>query len=393
MSADSALGAPAVHEVPLEPAAEAVVFCGVDKPFERVAVPDVLLREGELLAQIELATVCGSDLRTVAGERLAQVPLVLGHEQVGRVVAFGPGSPARASDGSELRIGDRIVWAVAIDCGACRMCRRGIPNKCEQLHKYGHERMRRGWELSGGVATHTHLQPRTTIVRVPEHLPAQVLAPASCATATIMAAVEAAEEIRPLRGEIVVVSGCGMLGLTAIAAARGAGATVVAVDVDSSRRELARRFGAEAAASPGVRAVRSAIADAAARRPDWGGSGRVGFGVAFELSGAEGSVQTLLECSDVGAAIVLAGSVFPAPSVPLSAELVVRGLLTIRGVHNYRPEHLERAVRFLQAADASLFAQLVADIVPFAHAEFALTTHAVRGTRVGVRPDWPQMQP
>ncbi len=386
MTTHSLAGAPPTTEVRLDPAAEAVVFLGAGKRFERIAVPDLLLHEGEVLVKVELATVCGSDLHTVAGNRPAAVPLVLGHEQVGRVAALGPGKPARASDGTPLAIGDRVVWVEVVDCGTCRACRRGLTNKCERLQKYGHERMRRGWELSGGVATHVHLLPRTAIVRAPEALPAEMLAPASCATATVMAAVECAEQARPLAGEIVVVTGCGMLGLTAIAVAREAGATVVAVDTDSTRRALAMRFGAEAAIGQGTRVLRATIADVVSRRRELRGSRVQGFGVGFECSGAGSAVEALFDNADIGATIVLAGSVFPSAPVALSAEAVVRGLLTIRGVHNYRVEHLERAVAFLERADAALFSDLVGDAVPFTHAEFALTTPAARGTRVGIRP-------
>ena len=372
--------------LPIDPPAEALVFRGLGHPFERIAVPEIVLHEGELLVRVELATVCGSDLHTVTGARTAPAPLVLGHEQVGRVVAAGPGRRARTVDGAEVEVGDRVVWGVAVDCGRCRMCRRGMPHKCESLQKYGHERMRRGWELNGGIATHVHLLARTPIVRVPEDLPAEVLAPASCATATVMAALAAAEELRPIAGELLVVSGCGMLGLTAIAAAVEAGAVVVAVDPDPSRRALARQFGATVVAEPGVGALRAALLTAS--RPGRGRrvAGAAGFGVALELSGSNAAIEALLDCAETGATIVLAGSVFPAPPVALSAEAVVRRLLTIRGVHNYRPEHLERAVRFLERADRVAFASLVGEVVPFERAELAFAHPATVGTRVAVRP-------
>ncbi|MBX3094894.1 MAG: alcohol dehydrogenase catalytic domain-containing protein, partial [Cryobacterium sp.] len=312
------VAAPAVGrgiELRLEPPAEALVFMGADRPLERIAVTEVLLREGEALVAVELATVCGSDVHTAVGHRRAPAPLVLGHEQVGRIVAFGPGARARAIDGSALSVGDRVVWGVALDCGKCRLCRRGHRNKCERIAKFGHERLRRGWELSGGLATHVHLPARTSIVRVGDDLPAAVLAPASCATATVAAALDAAETLRPLADEIVVVSGCGMLGLTAIAMASRACARVIGVDPDPTRRALAGRFGARAVAEPGVAAIRTAV-DRVARRNE-----RVdGFGVALELSGANDAITDILAAAGIGATIVLAGSVFTAPPVPLSAE-------------------------------------------------------------------------
>ena len=369
-------------EVRLEPAAEAVVFRGPDRPLERIAVPELTLHPREALVEVELATVCGSDVHTVAGHRRVAVPQVLGHEQVGRVVALGPGDPARTLDGARLRVGDRIVWGVVIDCGSCRQCRRGHPQKCESLQKYGHEQMRRGWELSGGFATHVHLLPRTPIVRVPEELPAEVLAPASCATATITAAIAAAAQVRALDGELVVVAGCGMLGLTAIAMATELGARVVAVDPDPARRALAAHFGAKASAEPRTVRVHEALRRTAHRRQ----RDAIGHGVAIEASGHPDSIGMLIDTADTGATIVLVGSVFTAPPLPLHAEQLVRRLLTIRGVHNYRPEHLAQAVGFLERSDHRAFAALVGETVPLEQAAEALARPAARGARIGIRP-------
>ena len=65
----------------------------------------------------------------------------------------------------------------------------GMPQKCRELRKYGHEKIAPRWELTGGFATHVHLRAGTAIVRVGEDLPASVLAPASCGTATAWAAL------------------------------------------------------------------------------------------------------------------------------------------------------------------------------------------------------------
>lgn len=373
-----------VSELRLEPAAEAVVFRGPDHGLERIAVATVVLAAGEALVEVELATVCGSDLHTVEGRRRVAVPQVLGHEQVGRIVALGPGEPVRTVDGLPLSVGDRVVWSVVVDCGECRNCRHCMPQKCEQLRKYGHEQMRRGWQLSGGIATHVHLVARTAIVRVPEALPAEVLAPASCATATVAAAIEAAA-VRPLHEEVVLVSGCGMLGLTAVAFAKELGAIVVAVDPDPSRRDLALRFGADAVSDAAVDAIRSGIA-AAAREARVPVEATPGFTAALELSGSNAAIGILLETADIGATIVLAGSVFTAPAIPLSAESVVRRLLTIRGVHNYRPDHLVKAAAFLARADPQAFGALVGEILPWDEATEALSRPATTGTRIGIRP-------
>ncbi|WP_348003292.1 zinc-binding dehydrogenase [Pseudolysinimonas sp.] len=359
---------------------EARVFRGVGVPFEAVAVPEVVLAHGEAIVAVELATICGSDVHTVQGSRTSPLPLVLGHEQVGRVVAVGPGRAPHTVDGLEVRVGQRVVWSVAIDCGRCRYCRVGLFQKCINLQKYGHARMARGWELSGGFASHVHLRARTPIVVVDEEAPAELLAPASCSTATVMAALAAVRAIRSLQGAVVAISGCGMLGLTAVVASVAEGATVIATDPDRDRRESAREFGASAVGDGTADGLQQALRKIPA--------GRAGYTIALELSGSPSAVQSLLGAADIGAVLVLVGSVAPTSTVSVDPEQVVRRMLTIRGVHNYAPEHLLQAVRFLERPESAKLATMVGDVHPLAGIESAmLHARAHSSVRVGLRPE------
>jgi putative phosphonate catabolism associated alcohol dehydrogenase len=212
------------------------------------------------------------------------------------------------------------------------------------LQRYGHERMRRGWELSGGFATHGHILDGTPIVPVPEEVPAAVLAPASCATATVTAALEAAAEITPVEGGLVLIAGAGMLGLTAAAMAAEAGAHVVVSDPDAARRDAALEFGAGAVSDP--RSPSESALGLAAALVRVGGRGAEPT-IALELSGAASAARSLLAALDVGGVLVVAGSVSPGPELAIDPEQLVRRLLTVRGVHNYAPRHLQQAVHFL----------------------------------------------
>ena len=367
--------------VSVYPSATAMVWPGEGHRHEAVAVPGVRLAPGDVLVEVELATVCGSDVHTVLGHRSAPTPLVLGHEQVGRVVALGRGG-AKTTDGHRVSLGERVVWSVAVPCGRCVRCRRGLPQRCLNLQKYGHERMRRGWELSGGFATHTHILDGTPIVPVPDDLPAAVLAPASCSTATVAAALEAASEIVPLDGALVLIAGAGMLGLTAAAMATEAGARVVVSDPVPERRQAALAFGAAAIVDP--RAPADSPSGLATALGKAGGRAAAPT-VALELSGTAAAVRSLLATVDVGGVLVLVGSVFPGPDLAVSPEQLVRRLLTIRGVHNYAPRHLEQAVRFLADGGRRYpFAEQVGVVFPLEEVDAALA--ATGHPRVGVRP-------
>ncbi len=103
--------------------ARAQVFEGPDLGlrYQTLALPE-RLGPGEVLVQIELATICGSDLHTIAGHRREPVPAVLGHEAVGRVIA-AEGRP-------DLQPGDRVSWTIADSCGQCQPCDRCRRRSC-----------------------------------------------------------------------------------------------------------------------------------------------------------------------------------------------------------------------------------------------------------------------
>jgi alcohol dehydrogenase len=320
-----------------------------------ISIRDVQLPElhtSQILVRVLGCTLCGSDLHSVDGRRSVPVPTVLGHEIVGQIVAMGSDAPTQDISQQPLRIGDRVTWAIVASCGTCFYCERDLPQKCLQSVKYGHERVRPGQELLGGLAEYCLLMPGTAIVRLPEELPLSVACPANCATATVVAAMEAAGQVN---GRNVCIFGAGMLGLTACAMARSLGASiVVCVEPDVGRRERSLQFGATHA-SDGTN-LSSVIQQAGLLH---------GVDAVLELSGHPSTFEAAWPHLRTGGTLVLVGSVFPAPPVPLACEQLVRRQLTIRGIHNYAPRHLLSAVEFLKLHHVDYpFAELVQQWVP-----------------------------
>lgn len=339
----------------------AAVWRGGDRiAIEELPVPTPA--DGEVLVRVRLATVCGSDRHTVGGRRPQPCPSILGHETVGEVVALGPGGP-RSVDGRPLRIGHRVVWSVTVSCGRCDRCTAGVTAKCRSVRKAGHEALDSGWPLSGGYAGHVLLPRGVAVAVVADDLPDAVAAPAACATATVMAALERA---RPVAGKRVAVIGAGMLGLTAVAAAAADGAaSVTAVDPVPGRRDLALRFGATTA--------RAALPE----RCD----------VLLEFSGASEGLQEGLRALDGQGVAVLAGSVAPGAAVTVDPESVVRRQLSVFGVHNYEPRHLTAALAHLHATRERFpWTELVADPVPLAEVGALLAAAPGERPRYSVTP-------
>lgn len=348
--------------------AQAAIWSGVHDRF-RVATVDLPdLTDGEVLVEVELATICGSDLHTINGDRATPLPTVLGHEAIGVVAATG----GRVVDhrGVPVEVGDRITWTIGTSCGECARCRRGLRQKCVHVRKYGHEAIDEHWRLNGGLATHCHLVAGTGIVRLPGVLPATVATPANCATATV---VSAARRVSLDAGDAVVVLGCGMLGLTAVAYAKDRGVQhIVACDVDPERLAAATAFGATRVCLP--QELPAATQDS-------------GADVIFEMSGNNRAVQSALDVVDIGGRIALVGSVSPAEDIHFEPSSYVKRLVTMVGSHNYRVDDLAEAVDFLERAAAQrLFATLVSTPYPLRDIEDAVAA-ANRGDapRVAVR--------
>lgn len=337
-----------------------MVLVGSGEPLVERQLARPVLASGEALVEILCCTLCGSDLHAYSGRRPTPLPTVLGHEIVGRVSELGPGLPMLDGFGRPLRIGQRVTWALSTSCGSCSLCRRGLPQKCERLVKYGHEPLREGRELLGGLADFCQLVEGTFVVPLPDGLDDAVACTASCAGATVACGLRLAEGCRD---EVVLVHGAGAVGLYACAMASRAGArAVVAVDVDPARLELALAFGATHALLSGDASLRETVADLSAGR---------GADTAFEASGATEAIREQLQLLATGGVLLLVGSVFPAPSVALDPELVVRRLLTIRGVHNYAPRDLLGAHEFLRSVPDLPYERLIGARVPLAEADSA----------------------
>lgn len=374
------------RDVVLRPAATAVVLLAAGHPHETIAVPGVALGDKDVLVAVELSTVCRADAEAARGERCTPTPVVLGHESVGRIIALGDAG-ASAFDGSPLRIGDRVVWSATVSCRQCDRCLCGRPQSCRSATRYGEERVAADRELAGTFASHVQLRPGTAVVRVPETLPAAVLAPAACATATAWAAVARVRMHRDLDGARVRVHGAGLLGLTVAAIAVEFGAVVDVRDPHAGRRARARDFGATGfdgepdavvhTAGPVSATAIDAVAD--------GGIVVVIGGDARDAAPPAAATPTDPRTSQA------------APD-PAAADLAVVSLdvarlsarsTTVAGVHGSAGGDLADAVAFLAGRGRAYpFADAVGSILPLSAVDAALADASRPGAplRVGLVP-------
>jgi S-(hydroxymethyl)mycothiol dehydrogenase len=205
---------------------------------EVIEVPDP--GPGEALVQVQACGVCHTDLHYREGGINDEFPFLLGHEAAGVVEAVGPGV-------TEVAPGDFVILNWRAVCGECRSCRRGRPQYCFSTHNATQKMTLDGVPLSpalgiGAFAEKT-LVAAGQCTKVSPDVKPEVAGLLGCG---VMAGIGAAM----LTGEVgvgdsVAVFGCGGVGDAAIAGARLAGAsTIIAVDLDARKLELAKEFGA-----------------------------------------------------------------------------------------------------------------------------------------------------
>ncbi|MET0728755.1 MAG: S-(hydroxymethyl)mycothiol dehydrogenase [Acidimicrobiales bacterium] len=195
---------------------------------------------GEAVVAVQACGVCHTDLHYRQGAINDEFPFLLGHEAAGLVEAVGDGV-------TEVAPGDFVILNWRAVCGECRACRRGRPWYCFSTHNAAQKMTLDGVALSpalgiGAFAEKT-LVAAGQCTKVSPAVKPEVAGLLGCG---VMAGLGAAMITGAVaRGDTVAVFGCGGVGDAAIAGARLAGAsTIIAVDLDPRKLELAREFGA-----------------------------------------------------------------------------------------------------------------------------------------------------
>lgn len=208
-------------------------------------IREISLRElgpTDIQVQIAAAGVCHSDLSLATGVLVQTLPVVLGHEGSGTVVAVG-------SEVTHVAPGDRVVLNWAPPCLTCWFCTHREPWLCENAlaaANVSHATLD-GVELLPGLGTGAFAEQTVVsaraVIPIGADVPLEVAALLGCAVLTGVGAITNAAHVQP--DESVLVIGLGGIGLSAVQGARLAeAATIIAVDVSADKEEVARRCGA-----------------------------------------------------------------------------------------------------------------------------------------------------
>lgn len=270
-----------------------------DKPGQlRVAdMPVPTPGNGELIVQVGICGICGTDLHIADGEfPPTPYPIIPGHEFSGRIAARGDGVPG------DWREGQRVAVDPSLFCGYCPACRAGRGNLCANWNAIGDT-------VDGAFAEYVAV-PFANAYLIPDNVDDRqgaLIEPLSCA-------VHGMRLIGPVLGQRVLIIGAGTMGLLLLQLLlRSGAASVTIVDRKPARLDVARALGASNVAQE------VAAADA----------GR--FAVAVDATGAPSAIEAAFGSLDRGGRLLVFGVASGNASVSLSPFRIYNDEITILG--------------------------------------------------------------
>jgi threonine 3-dehydrogenase len=274
-----------------------------------VKIPGIGLTD--VLVKVKVASVCGTDLHIYNWNPWAQhrihPPLIPGHEFCGAVAAVG-------AEVTTVKEGDFVSAEMHVNCGKCYQCRTGEGHICQNVKIIG-------VDADGAFAEYVKI-PESNIWKLdPAILPeyASILDPLGNAVHTVLAGEIAAKT--------VAITGCGPIGLFAIAVARAVGAsTVFAIEVNDYRRRIAQKMKADYVLDPSTQDVKQIVFDI---------TSGLGVDVVLEMAGHPDAVRTAFDIVRRGGRISLLGLTSKPITLNFSEDIIFKGI-TVQGINGRR---------------------------------------------------------
>ncbi|MBC7342661.1 MAG: alcohol dehydrogenase catalytic domain-containing protein [Clostridia bacterium] len=300
-------------------------FYGIgDVRVEDVPIPPY--GPGEALVKVAYAGICGSDLHVFRkGMFVTSVPVTMGHEFCGTVEAVG-------LEVTNVKPGDRVVGDPRVSCGTCRYCQSGMDNCCPQLGFIG--------EVSPGCFAEYIAVDSRRLLKIPPEVDLKLASLAE----PLAVAVRIARQARISPNDSLGIVGVGPVGLLTLAVTRTIPVSkVTAIDLSPSRRELARKMGADC--------VLAGFSDDLVGQAD----------VAVEAAGTEATLSAALRWVRPKGRVVMAG--IYEKTVSLDPNDIINKEVEVAGSNAYDASDLHDSVRFLAKASDTV-APIISHILP-----------------------------
>lgn len=277
------------------------------------------LKSGEVRIHLKYVGFCGSDLSTYLGRNpMVNLPVIPGHEVGAVIEEVGPDVP------EGLKAGMTVTVNPYTNCGKCASCRNGRPNACQHNETLGVQR--------NGAMREWLVLPWEKVI------PAGLLTPRTCALVEPMSVgFHAVSRAQVTDIDVVVIIGCGMVGMGAIVRSAQRGATVVAIDIDDEKLLLARRLGAAYTLNSRTEDVHARLLEMTS-----------GFGpdVVIEAVGSAPTYQMAVDEVAFTGRVVCIG--YAKTEVSFQTKYFVQKELDIRGSRNALPSDFRAVIHYLE---------------------------------------------
>ena len=317
-----------------------------------VEIEEPVLGDDEVLLRLNYVGFCGSDLSTYLGRNpMVRMPVIPGHEVGAVIEKVGANVPEGLKPGMVVTVNPYT------NCGKCASCRNGRVNACEHNETLGVQR--------NGAMRERIALPWEKII------PAGLLTPRTCALIEPMSVgFHAVSRAQVTDIDVVLVIGCGMVGMGAVVRSAQRGATVVAADIDEEKLALARQMGAGYT-------INTLTDDVHARLQEITG----GFGpdVVIEAVGSSVTYQMAVnEVAFTGRTVCIG---YAKTEVSFQTKFFVQKELDIRGSRNAQPSDFRAVIHYLEKGTCPVDS-LISKVVKPEEAEEAMKEWAAQPGRV-----------
>lgn len=306
----------------------ALVFEEFSGPLTVQSLPDPQVSPHSVIVQVKRTGVCRSDWHAWQGHDPDIVlPHVPGHELAGEVVEVGVAV-------KRVKVGNRVTVPFVSGCGGCPSCHRGDPQVCDQ-------QFQPGFTHHGSFAEYVQLhRADDNVVLLPESITYDVAASLGCRFTTAYRAVVQLAEV--VAGQSLVILGMGGVGLSALLIARSLGATVIAVDIDPAKLQLAKKLGASHCLN--ARACEPSVPEAVMQLTHGGAD------AALDALGSEQTLRQSILCLRKRGRHVQVGLLIGSGEEPrLPMNRIVGWELTILGSHGIASHSFPEVFRLIES--------------------------------------------
>ena len=305
------------------------------RQMEIVDVAGQELKADEVLLRLKYVGFCGSDLSTYLGKNpMVRMPVIPGHEVGAVIERVGADVPEGLKPGMVVTVNPYT------NCGKCASCRNSRVNACQHNETLGVQR--------NGAMREFIVLPWEKVI------PAGLLTPRTCALIEPMSVgFHAVSRAQVTDIDVVLVIGCGMVGMGAVVRAAQRGATVVAADIDDEKLALARQMGASYTVNTRTDDVHARLLEMTS-----------GFGpdVVIEAVGSPATYQMAVDEVAFTGRVICIG--YAKAEVSFQTKYFVQKELDIRGSRNAQPSDFRAVIHYLERGTCPVDKLISNDVAP-----------------------------